>query len=154
MFSHVSVHPSICLSTRGLPQPGPAQGGCPTLGTPLSDLARGVPLLGGPPQVPPHQTWPGGYPPSDLGYPPPPLRQTWPGNRWEYLIRRRRCASCVHAGLSCVNCKNKRAVRYLPVYTLANMTDEYFSCRKNLTFVVLKIEIDLVEKHNVNYASK
>ena len=53
MFSHVSVHPSFCLSTGGVPQPGPARGG----------TLSGVPLLGGggyPTLGTPNQTWPGG----------------------------------------------------------------------------------------------
>ena len=85
MFWHVSVHPSICLSTSGgVPLPGPAKGwrspsqrggtppwvppvgpgrGYPEGGTPPwappLNLARGYPDRMGctPPQVPPCQTW-------------------------------------------------------------------------------------------------
>ena len=84
MFSHVSVHPSFCLSTGGVPRPGPDWGYPSQVqpgGTPQSDLARGGPCGGTPPQVPPLLNLAGGYlcqgvptsgtPPSDLasGYP-------------------------------------------------------------------------------------
>ena len=93
MFSHVSVHPSICLSTGGVLQPDLSGGGGPQ-GTPagreVPHLARGYPTLGTP-----HQTWlgggtlPGGGIPPDGGTPPqvPPC-QIWlggtpaRGNRW------------------------------------------------------------------------
>ena len=78
--------------------------GVPHLGYPLSDLAGGCPLPEDtPPQVtPPIRPGWGGTPPS--GTPPP--CQTWLGGGYrkqmEYLIRRGRYASCVHAGgLSC-----------------------------------------------------
>ena len=68
MFWHVSVHPSICLSTpRGYPsqvQLGGGGGGTPTRSS------QGYPNPGGtPPQVPPGQTCPGGYPirPAQVG---------------------------------------------------------------------------------------
>ena len=105
------VCPSIILSVHGgVPWPGPAGGGYPSQvqvggggtpsvlagGTPArgvlhlgyspSDLARGIPLLGGgtPPWIPPrsdlargyptlgtpHQTWPGGYPCQEGSTPP------------------------------------------------------------------------------------
>ena len=168
MFSHVSVHPSICLSTPGggvtparsrSSQGGsPARGGTPPwvppvrpggysyqgvphLRYPPSDLGRGVPpqsdlgrgytmLRGYPPgRGVPHLRW---YPPSG-GTPP----QTWLGGtptrvcppldlagggvphfwkQMEYLIRRGRYASCVHAaGLSCskyFNCLRSKFLLY------------------------------------------
>ena len=90
--------------------------GGPTLGNPLSDLAGGYscqeryPCWETPPQVPPIGP---GWGVLHLRYPPP--CQTWPGGTpargegtpplVEYLIRRGRYASCVHAGgLSCCLC--------------------------------------------------
>ena len=120
------VCPSVCLSTpRGVTPARSRWGG----GTPAKSRwgvpCQGVPLLEGtPPQVPPIEPgWgvllpegtPLWVPPSGLawqGYPPrvPPC-QAWPGvvplpggtpPRVEYLIRRSRYGSCVHAGgLSC-----------------------------------------------------
>ena len=152
MFSHVSVHPSICPSTLGggVPRPGPGGGE----GTPARSSQRGYPcqtwpggtLIGGiPPWVSsqirpggypnrgystlgtPCQTWPGGTPPQvppphwtwlgvpHLRYHPLPIRSDQGGylmggvphliqiDGVEYLIRRGRYASCVHAGeLSCL----------------------------------------------------
>ena len=64
--------------------------GVPTWGTPHHDLARGTPDRSG--RGVPQQ---GG---TRLGYPPP----AWTGQHMEYLIRRGRYTSCVHAGgLSC-----------------------------------------------------
>ena len=92
------VCPSICLSTggwgvphlaRGVPQPGPARG------------APGQVWWGGVPQ--------GGVPPG-RGYP----QQWYPpaGQEMEYLIRRGRCASGVHAGgLSCLTIVSRRAIK-------------------------------------------
>ena len=85
MFSHVSVHPSFCLSTGGYPRQvhlryphyqtrpevGTLPGWYPKLGTRPLDLARGVPHLGYP-----HQTWPGGpcLGVPHLRYPSTPIR--------------------------------------------------------------------------------
>ena len=121
MFWPMSVHGGgypTWPGGGGVPQPGPA-GGYPTWpgatpgqvqmgGTPArSD--RGVPQPGGggtpgyPPAVVPQgtpQQWYPGYPPGGV----PPARGVPPstGQQMEYLIRRSRYASCVHAGgLSC-----------------------------------------------------
>ena len=85
-------------------------GGVPHLRYPPSDLAGRVPLPGGyPTSGTPHQIWPGGTPTGDT---PPQVPHMRPGRgggevhlNWqmEYLIRRGRYASCVHAGgLSCL----------------------------------------------------
>ena len=71
MFWHVSVHPSICLSTPGgVPQPGPSR-------YPPCWTWPGGTL----PQVTPHWTWPRGYP--EEGYPeggiPPQVHPVRPG---------------------------------------------------------------------------
>ena len=83
MFWHVSVHPSICLSTPrgGVPEPGP--GGYPRLvqvgGTRARSRQGGLPQQGVPQWGVPQ--WGGGYP--NRGYPdgecpdrgcPPPVR--------------------------------------------------------------------------------
>ena len=122
------VCPSVCprgstppvQAGRGVPRPGP-DGGYPsqvqlrvggTLARSHSTLDWGYPCqvqIGGYPHPAldgrcPHSTLDGGYPcqvqtggPPARGY--PPIQD----NRWEYLIRRSRYASCVHAGgLSCL----------------------------------------------------
>ena len=100
-------------SDQGVPNQGcTLMWGTPPWVPPWSDLAgRG---WGYPTSGTPHQTWlgGGGYP--DGGIPPwiPPVKPGQGGtpmggyptsdNRWEYLIRHGRYASCVHAGgLSC-----------------------------------------------------
>ena len=106
MFSHVSVHPSIHQSVHTgvgggtppwVPRPGPARGGTPTRSSP-----GGVPHLGYSPW-----TWLGGYPTSGTT-PVGPGGGGVPhfGKQMEYLIRRGRYASSVHAGgLSCYTYK-------------------------------------------------
>ena len=106
---------SVC--PRGVPWPGLARGGTPCPGGTLS-LLGGVPTLGTPSQTwlggIPHPCWwgtparsdrGGGTPWQGWGTPHPP-KEEYPlprtGQQMEYLIRRGRCASCVHAGgLSC-----------------------------------------------------
>ena len=90
-----SIHPSVCphlagWGEGGIPRPGPksSQGGYPSQVQARGTPCRGVPHLGYN-TAPPHWTWPGVVPHR--------------GKQMEYLIRRGRYASCVHAGgLSCL----------------------------------------------------
>ena len=106
--------PPVGSTPPWVPPIRPSQGGTPPWVSPTWDLAGRYPLLGGtPPWVPP--IWPGrGVPPAG-GTPPwvPLVRPGWGvppaggvphfGKQMEYLIRRGRYASCVHAGgLSCI----------------------------------------------------
>ena len=94
----LSVHRGgypIQLAGGGVPRPAPG-GGVPH---PAGRGGGGYPIqVGGSPGVPPPA---GGRPP---GVPPPGWRIP-PPPRLGYLLRRGRCASCVHAGgLSCCCC--------------------------------------------------
>ena len=103
------VYPSQGDTPLWVPPVGPGHGGTPAGGVPhlrypLSDLAGGYPTLGTPPVGP-------GWGVPLLGGTPPrvPLPSIGPGRGgggvpdMEYLIRRGRYASCVHAGgLSCI----------------------------------------------------
>ena len=124
MFSHVSVHPSICLSMRGgypsQVQPGEGTPARSTLFTPHQTWLGGTPARGGtlpgstPPLVPPPiRPGQGGTLPEGVPHLGSPIRPAWGatlpgvphfGKQMEYLIRLGRYASCVHAGgLSCLH---------------------------------------------------
>ena len=123
-----SIHQSVCPHLGGGTLARSRLGDTPVRSRQGATPARGTLSGGTPPQVPPNQTWPlegtpaGGYPCKrvpNLGYPQsnlaggphlryPPIRPsqgvTLPGGvphfrkQMEYLIRRCRYASSVHAG--------------------------------------------------------